>query len=109
VAALRQALQLEPTYAPAMNDLAWILATNQDPAVRDGAEAVRLAEQACQLAGTREPRYWGTLDAAYAEQGKFDDAIAAAEKAQKLAREAGQGEIVAAAEHRLALYRKQEP
>ena len=30
---------------------------------------VRLAERACQLRGEKEPRYWGTLDAAYAETG----------------------------------------
>src|SRR5208282_5745227 len=33
----------------ALNNLAWLLATASDPKLRNGKEAVRLAERACQL------------------------------------------------------------
>ena len=45
VAQYREALKLDPNLAPALNNLAWILAANPDDELRNGAEAVRLAEQ----------------------------------------------------------------
>ena len=73
------------------------------------AEAVRLAERACELEGSKEARFWGTLDAAYAEAGRFDEAISTAEKVRKLATAANQQDLVQAADKRLALYRKGQP
>ena len=73
------------------------------------AEAVRLAEAACRLNGGKEPRYFGTLDAAYAEVGRFDDAISTATKARELALAAGQKEIARSAEARLVFYRARKP
>ena len=81
VAHYREALRLEPQSAAALDGLAWLRATEPDPALRDGAEAVRLAEQARQLAGTNIPVVWKTLAAAYAEAGRFDDAKLAAQRA----------------------------
>jgi tetratricopeptide (TPR) repeat protein len=101
----REAVRLGPTSALFMNDLAWALATNPDEKVRDIKEAVRLAEDACRLTGGSEPRFFGTLDAAYAGAGRFDDAITAANKARELALAAGQQQIAQQAEERLALYR----
>lgn len=105
----RQALELKADFTLVLNDLAWILATHKDPAVRNGAEAVRLAERACQLAQNQEARYWGTLDAAYAETGRFQDAIQAADKARELALASGQPELAAAAGKRQDLYRAKRP
>ena len=59
--------------------LAWLRALAPDPAYRDGAEAVRLAIQACELTGYRKPVFIGTLAAARAEAGDFPSAIATAE------------------------------
>ncbi|HSU56029.1 MAG TPA: tetratricopeptide repeat protein [Candidatus Dormibacteraeota bacterium] len=109
VVQFRAALKLEPDSLENLNDLAWLLATHPDPKIRNGAEAVRLAEHACQLAGGKEARYWGTLDAAYAEIGRFSDAISAAEKTRQLASTAGDTNLAAAADTRLTLYRKQQP
>ena len=105
----REAVRLSPNAAFYLNDLAWILATHPKLEVRNGAEAVRLAEEACRLSGGKEARCFGTLDAAYAEVGRFDDAIAAATKARELALAARQQDIAQAAEARLALYRAQKP
>jgi hypothetical protein len=49
------------------------------------------------------------MDAAYAECGKFDDAIALATKVRELARTSDQQEVVQAAEQRLAAYRLRQP
>jgi tetratricopeptide (TPR) repeat protein len=101
----REAVRLSPTSALFLNDLAWALATNPDEKVRDNKEAVRLAEDACRLSGGTEPRFFGTLDAAYAGVGRFDEAITTANKTRDLALAAGQQQIAQKAEERLALYR----
>jgi Flp pilus assembly protein TadD len=105
----RQALQIEPDWIVAMNDLAWIYATSPNNDVRNGAEALRLAERARDLSGGKEARYWGTLDAAYADNGRFEEAIRAAEQARSLAQSTGQSELVEAAEKRLRLYQQRQP
>jgi tetratricopeptide (TPR) repeat protein len=105
----REAVRLSPTSALYMNDLAWALATNPDEKMRDIKEAVRLAEDACRLSGGREPRFFGTLDAAYAGAGRFEEAITTAGKTRELALAAGQQQIAQKAEERLALYRAGKP
>jgi tetratricopeptide (TPR) repeat protein len=109
VAHYREAARLGPNTPLYLNDLAWFLATNPKPELRDGAEAVRLAEQACRLSGGKEARLWGTLDAAYAETGRFAEAVATAAKAREMALAAGQPDIAQRAEERLALYRAGNP
>jgi len=52
-------------------------------------EAVRLAERACELTHYDEPLFIGTLAAAYAEAGRFSEAVTTAEKAEQLATSAG--------------------
>jgi len=103
------ALKLRPDWPAALNDLAWLLATHPAPDVRNGAEAVRLAQRACQLSGDSQARFWGTLDAAYAEAGRFTDAISTAEKTRRLALAAAQDQLAQAAQARMELYRKQQP
>jgi Flp pilus assembly protein TadD len=100
----RAALRLQPSWPAALNDLAWVLATDPKPEHRKGAEAIELAQKACELTQYKEPRYLGTLDACYAEAGRFDEAIAAARKTEQLALDAGQKEIAEAARDRLKLY-----
>ena len=68
-----------------MNNLAWILAAGPSPELRNGAQAVKLAARACELDHDRQPMFIGTLAAAYAEAGRFDEAVAAAQKAHDLA------------------------
>jgi Flp pilus assembly protein TadD len=104
-----QAVKLRPDWPIALNDLAWIRATAPQAELRDGIEAVRLAERACELSGSREARFFGTLDAAYAEAGRFAEAMRTAATAQQLALAVGDKETAAAAEQRLAFYRKQQP
>ena len=46
---------------------------------------MRLARRACLLTRDTEPLFVGTLAAAYAEAGRFDEAVAAAQQAHDLA------------------------
>ena len=85
----RRALERDPNQVGALNDLAWILATDTEPSVRNGTEAVQLAERASKVLGRQEPMFLGTLAAAYAEAGRFADAIQTGEQARQLAERSG--------------------
>lgn len=100
----RQVLKLKPDEPAALNNLAWLLATCPDAAVRDGAEAVRLAERACQLSGHNEAQSLGTLAAAYAEAGRFREAVSAAQKAVGLATASGDERLAGICGQLLRLY-----
>jgi protein O-mannosyl-transferase len=109
LAEYRSALEINPDAPPALNDLAWALATAADAPNRSGAEAVALAERACRLTGFQQPLFIGTLAAAYAEAGRFDDAVNTAEKARDLALAAGQKDLSERNAQLLELYRAQKP
>ena len=89
-----KAIAAEPKSASALNNLAWILATDPKDEVRNGGRAVELAERACQLTEWKAAVIMGTLAAAYAEAGRFSDAVAMAGKARDRAR-TDQQEIIA--------------
>ena len=105
----RRAIALKPEDPFAYNELAWILAANPNPALRNGAEAVSLAERACQLTSYQEPICLSTLDAAYAEAGRFDQAIATAQKTQAAFLKAGQAQMAEQTAQRLKLYQAGRP
>ncbi|MGO8836261.1 MAG: tetratricopeptide repeat protein [Limisphaerales bacterium] len=98
-----------PDFPGALNDLAWILATVADAKLRSGAEAVRLAQRACELTQNRQAAMLTTLSAACAEAGRFPDAIATVEKARDLATAAGQTNIAAQDEALLKRYQAGYP
>jgi len=109
IAACREGLRIYPFNFNLLNNLAWALATNPDAALRNGAEAVLLAERSCQLTSYEKPTLIGTLAAAYAEAGRFDEAVKAGEKAQRLALAAGEKEVAERNEELLKLYRAGRP
>jgi tetratricopeptide (TPR) repeat protein len=104
-----QALRLKPNYVQALNNLAWYLATRPPVDGGDGARAVKLAERASQLTGNRAPASLDVLAAACAAAGRFDDAIATAQRALELARSASQPMLARGIEARLDLYRHGRP
>ena len=106
LAEFQLSVKYKPDWPEAMNGLAFLLATHPKAESRNGAEAVRLAERACAMTGTNQPRFWSTLDTAYAEAGRFPDAIRTAEKARDLALAAEQKSMADAASARIELYRK---
>jgi len=108
VAQLREALSREPERAPVLGNLAWILATCPDPRVRNGKEAVTLAERAASLTARADAVILDALGAAYAETGRFTEAAEAARRALRLA-ESGDRVMAEAINARLALYARQKP
>ncbi|HUA39604.1 MAG TPA: tetratricopeptide repeat protein [Candidatus Sulfopaludibacter sp.] len=109
IAEFWQALRLAPNSADALNELAWILATDPDPKLRSGTVAVRLAERACDLTRRRDAATLTTLGAAYAEAGRFPEAIAAALKARDLASADGEKELADRNDGLLKLYQSERP
>jgi tetratricopeptide (TPR) repeat protein len=109
VAALRSALRSRPEWLPAEVRLAWLLATLPDPAERHGAEAVTLAERANAVTGGRDAMALRALAAAYAEVGRLDEAVAAAERARAQAQATGQVPLASAVAADLDEYRGGRP
>ncbi len=81
----QQALKLKPGDADAHGSLAWLRATCPQASLRNGAEAIEHAQQANQLSGGKQPDVLHTLAAAYAEAGRFPEALATVRKALDLA------------------------
>ena len=92
-----------------MNELARLLACTPEAGVREGAEAVRLAEKACAMTNNQQANMLTTLAAAYAEAGRFEDAIATAQRARDLAASNGQNALAAKAGELLALCQSGRP
>jgi tetratricopeptide (TPR) repeat protein len=85
--------------------LAWILATAPEPSIRDGARALDLAQHAAQAAGGRNLLVIRVLAAAYAENGRYPEAIHAAQQAGQRAEASGQSAIANLLRGDLDLYR----
>jgi Flp pilus assembly protein TadD len=105
----RELLRLNADAPDVLNNLAWILAADPSAELREGAEAVRLASRACQLTARREPLFLGTLAAAYAEAGQFEQAIQTAEQARDLALSLGQTNLAQRNEQLLKQYQDRQP
>jgi Flp pilus assembly protein TadD len=109
IAHYQAALLVQPGNPALLNDLAWIRAANSDARFRDGPEAVRLAERACQLTDYRQPVILNTLGAAYAEAGRFDDAVAMVGKARQAVLALGQTDDDAQMLQIIELYKSHQP
>ena len=105
----RETARLKPDWPDALNNLAWVLATDPRPALRNGAEAVELASRAAELSGTNDVRILDSLAAAYAETGRFGEAVSTALRAKAAALAQGHPEVAAEIEQRLALYQSNKP
>jgi len=111
---IEKALEIDPGFAKTHfaeenNNLAWSLATNPEASKRNGPLAVKLAEGACQMTRYQTTTMVGTLAAAYAEAGRFDEAIVTAQKACAMASRAGDEKLLKNNQALLALYLKHQP
>lgn len=107
--AFSAAVELNGGFVPALNNLAWLLATTADDSLRDGQRAVHLAEALCAGANKPTAGNFDTLAAAYAEADRYAEAIRAINEAIRLAKAAGDLERSSRMERRLALYKKSQP
>ena len=105
----RKAVMLRPDSVEYLRPLAWLLATSNDSAVRNGREAVELAKRAMAASATPDPNIIGTLAAAYAESGDFARAVTNAEKALDLAKQQGNERLANELAARVADYRAGRP
>ena len=105
----REAVRLQPGNPHAVNRLAWAMATGPEASVRNGAEAAELAQWGVQLSGGREPIPLGTLAAAYAEVGRFSEAVKTADRAISLAAARGDAATADALRRQSQIYRTCSP
>ena len=70
----QKAVRIDPDDPRPNNNLAWARASHPDRRLRDGSEAVELAERACDLTKHKDPNFLDTLAAAYAERGEWEKA-----------------------------------
>lgn len=109
VEVLRDGAQRHPAALDLVDYLAQLLATYPDDNVRDGEEAVRWALHVSRARGSDHPASLLTLATAFAEAGRFDDAVSTAEHALALARQNGDEAMSFELKHRLALFRAGKP
>lgn len=98
-------LNIKPNWKVPANSLAWILATDKDPDIRDGKAALKWAKVACEGEGGKNPDYLDTLAASYAEAGQLDMAVKTANECLELVRLSGDEAFVAEVGKRLKAYR----
>ena len=90
-----------------LNDLAWLLATDQKH--RDPTAAVSYARQAVGATDNSDPALLDTLAVAQASAGKFDEAVKTAEKAVELAAAAKKADLAAVIRSHLELFKQRKP
>jgi tetratricopeptide (TPR) repeat protein len=109
IAHYEKALAIAPEDPHSRNNVAWVLATGSDPSIRDGAKAVGFAQEAVRLSGGREPRFLRTLAAAYAESGRFSEAVAVVQQAVLVATMQGKTDVANRLKEDLVFYRGHLP
>jgi len=103
------ALAIQPDNGNAASNLAWVFATCPEDSIRDGARAVELGEKALRISGGKIPMIHKVLAAAYAESGRFADAIETAQRGAELATTQGNPALAAELESNIALYQSGKP
>jgi tetratricopeptide (TPR) repeat protein len=101
----QKALTIKPDYVEVQNNMALVLATCPQASLRNGIKAVELAERANQLTGGKNPVVLCTLAAAYAEAGRFPEAVETAQRAMQLAETQSNTALAGALQSQLKFYR----
>ncbi|MBP6716240.1 MAG: tetratricopeptide repeat protein [Acidobacteria bacterium] len=104
-----KALDQKPDDVALLNKAAWILATAVDSNARDGKQAIVLAQHAVDITKRSDASSLDSLAVAFAEDGRFDDAVAIGAEALSLARARGDRQYPLELEQRLAHYRAKKP
>ncbi|MEE8105613.1 MAG: fused MFS/spermidine synthase [Planctomycetota bacterium] len=105
----RACLKHDADNAAVLNALVRLLASSPDDTVRNGEEAIRLAGRLGTLIGSTHPQALDSLAIAYAEAGRFDDAVETAASALAAAEQNDMAELAAAIRERLAQYGANKP
>jgi tetratricopeptide (TPR) repeat protein len=105
----RRALELDPHSRVALLELASIRATSNNPTLRNGEQAAELAVRACKLTRYEDTTALVVLSQAFAEMGRFPDAVAVAEQALEIARVKGNDRAASLIRECLDVYGRREP
>ncbi len=105
----RETLRLQPDRVATELTLAWVLATSPESEIRDGKQALELAQKASRAAAGSNPMVFRVLAAAYAETGQYPDAIQTAEDGAQQAEAGGHSEVAQLLGADLMLYRQGIP
>jgi tetratricopeptide (TPR) repeat protein len=105
----QKAIELQPQFTPAQIDVAWMLATWPKPSVRNGSKAVALAGKANELSKGQDSRILRTLAAAYAEAGRFPEAVLTAKQALALAVTQSNTKLTNVLQTEIELYQTNSP
>ena len=105
----QDALAIQPENGNAASNLAWVFATCPEDSIRDGSRAAELGEKALRISGGKIPMIYKVLAAAYAESGRFGDAIETAQRGAELATNQGNPALAAELESNIALYGSDRP
>ena len=105
----QEAQTIESENGNAASNLAWVFATCPDDSIRDGRRAVELAEKALRLSGSKIPMVFRVLAAAYAENGRFSQAIETAQRGADLANSQGNPGLAAELQSNITLYQARTP
>ncbi len=103
-----ESLRLRPDQVEVLNNFAWIRATHPDPRFRDGVRALAAAQRAVALSRS-EVGTVDTLAAAYAEAGRFSEALQTAQKALELATRQGNRALADSLRAKISLYEVRTP
>ncbi len=109
IEALRQGLANAPYDPRTAMKLAWLLSTCTQASLRNGTEAVRLAETVCELTGYRIPQALDVLAAAYAEMRQYSKALKIAGRAHPLAISVGLPDLADEIQSRMKSYETKRP
>lgn len=105
----REALEIDPNNVAAQSGLAWTLATAPDPTLRNGAEALAISQRLSQTTEASNPMILRVLAAAYAEAGRFPEAIETTERGIALATSQYRSDLAALLQSDLKLLQSAQP
>ncbi|HWL09121.1 MAG TPA: tetratricopeptide repeat protein [Planctomicrobium sp.] len=100
------AYELAPASNSIRNDLAWLLVTSPDTAIRDPRRGVELSEAVSKSTGNQDADFLDTLAAAYAANGRFPAAIETVKLAISLIKQDADASLM---RERLKLYEAEKP
>ena len=105
----KKALESDPDMTSTLANTAWIMATAADDTLRDAATALQHASRAAELSKRGDPSILQVLAGAQAAAGEFDQAVATAIEAVKLARAKGNEGLAESIEAMQRLFEQKQP